>query len=170
MAQSITRRIKNRLDLILLGKERYARKKGVSIGQGCRILSDVVTTEPWLVSIGDRVTVSSDVRLITHDGSGWLVSDDRGRRYRYAPIKIGSDVFIGAGVTILPGVTIGDRVVVGAGSVVTRDIPDATIAAGVPARPIGTWESFSRKVTGWPAEQDKRGETYEERVNSILGR
>lgn len=167
MAQSITRRIKNRLELMFLGKERYARKKGVSIGSGCRILSDVVTTEPWLVSIGDRVTVSSGVRLITHDGSGWLVSDDRGRRYRYAPIRIGSDVFIGAGVTILPGVHIGDRVVVGAGSVVTRDIPDETVAAGVPARPIGTWESFAQKVSNWPAEQDKRGETYEERVNSI---
>jgi len=151
-----------------LGKEAYARKRGVKIGTGCRILSDVVSTEPWLVSIGDRVTISSGVRLITHDGSGWLVSDEKGRRFKYAPIRIGSEVFIGAGVTILPGVEIGDRVVVGAGSVVTKSIESGTVAAGVPARRIGEFASFVDRVSSWPTESDKRGNTYRERVDSIV--
>lgn len=50
------------------------------------------------------------------------------------PIKIGSDVWVGGGAIICPGVTIGDRAVIGAGSVVTRDIPDDALAVGNPAR------------------------------------
>lgn len=150
-----------------LGWEAWARRRGVTIGTGCRILSNVATAEPWLVAIGDRVTISSRVTLVTHDGSGWLLNDDRGRRFRYAPIKIGSDVFIGAGVTIMPGVEIGDRVVVGAGSVVTRSIPGGTVVAGVPARPVSTWDDFIARVDQWKAHSDLRGETYRERVDSI---
>ncbi len=53
-----------------------------------------------------------------------------------APIDIGSDVWVGAGALILPGVTIGDRAVIGAGSVVTRDVPAGVFAAGNPCRVI----------------------------------
>ncbi len=94
MARSFLRQILDKADLLLSGKERFARRKGVSIGRDCRILSNIVTTEPWLITVGDRVTISSEVTFITHDGSGWLIRDDRGRRYRYAPITLGSDVFI----------------------------------------------------------------------------
>ncbi|HEX2717351.1 MAG TPA: sugar O-acetyltransferase [Gemmatimonadaceae bacterium] len=52
------------------------------------------------------------------------------------PIEIGSDVWVGGGALILPGVTIGSRTVIGAGSVVTRDIPDGVFAAGNPCRVI----------------------------------
>lgn len=52
------------------------------------------------------------------------------------PIEIGSDVWVGGGAIILPGVTIGSRAVIGAGSVVTRDIPDGVFAAGNPCRVV----------------------------------
>ena len=52
------------------------------------------------------------------------------------PITIGSNVWIGMGVQVLPGVTIGDNAVIGAGSVVTRDIPAGMLATGVPCRPV----------------------------------
>ncbi len=52
------------------------------------------------------------------------------------PVTIGSDVWVGGGAIILPGVTVGDRTVIGAGSVVTRDIPAAVFAAGNPCRVI----------------------------------
>ncbi len=55
---------------------------------------------------------------------------------RSLPVTIGNNVWIGAGVTILPGVTIGDNSVIGAGSVVTRSIPEWTLAAGNPCRPL----------------------------------
>lgn len=144
-----------------------ARAAGVSIGTGCRILSNVATTEPWLVTIGDHVTISSDVRLITHDGSGWLVKDERGRRYRYAPVQIDSWTFIGAGAIILPGVHIGERCVVGAGAIVTRSVPPHTVVAGNPARIVGTYDSFADRAAQWPAQQDMTGSTYRERVDSI---
>lgn len=54
----------------------------------------------------------------------------------YDEIVVGDRVFIGMGSTILPGVTIGSDVVIGAGSVVTRDVPPGMVAAGVPCRPI----------------------------------
>ncbi|WP_104082526.1 DapH/DapD/GlmU-related protein [Cryobacterium sp. Y11] len=143
------------------------RAAGVQIGSGCRILSDIATTEPWLISVGDRVTISSGVTFITHDGSGWLYRDIRGRRFRFAPISVGSDVFIGAGVTVLPGVSIGDRCVVGAGSVVTASVPAESVVAGVPARPIKAWPEFYAGLSRWSAATDMVGQTYRERVDSI---
>jgi maltose O-acetyltransferase len=56
--------------------------------------------------------------------------------FEYAPVNIGKDCWIGGHYCILPGVTIGDHSVIGAGAVVTRDIPEGVIAVGVPARPI----------------------------------
>jgi maltose O-acetyltransferase len=59
------------------------------------------------------------------------------RRQEFArPIEIGSDVWVGGGALILPGVRIGSRSVIGAGSVVTRDIPEGVFAAGNPCRVI----------------------------------
>jgi maltose O-acetyltransferase len=52
------------------------------------------------------------------------------------PVEIGSDVWVGGGAIILPGVRIGSRAVIGAGSVVTRDVPDGVFAAGNPCRVI----------------------------------
>lgn len=160
--------LRYRVDAARRGHASAARRRGVAIGDGCRILSKVVTSEPWLVTIGDRVTVSSEVTLVTHDGSGWLVRDEDGRRYRYARIEIGSDVFIGARSIILPGVRIGDRVVVGAGSVVTKSIPAGTVVAGNPARRVADFESFAARLLKWPSEASRVGQSYRERVDSIL--
>ena len=121
-------------------------------------------TEPWLITIGDRATLSSNVRLATYDGSGWLVRDNKGRRFRYAPIQIGSDVLIGAESIVMRGVTIGDRVVVGAGSVVTKNIPGNTVVAGVPARRIRSFDEFESDTLRWPAEADLAGLGYRDRV------
>jgi maltose O-acetyltransferase len=60
------------------------------------------------------------------------------------PVEIGADVWVGGGAIILPGVRIGARAVIGAGSVVTRDVPDDVFAAGNPCRVIRTLEPGSR--------------------------
>ena len=87
--------------------------------------------------IGDRVGVGPGVRIITsfHREEGWRtpILDSA---LDFAPVKVGADSDIGVGSVILPGVTIGSGVQIGAGSVVTADIPDHTVAAGVPARVI----------------------------------
>ena len=59
---------------------------------------------------------------------------------RPAPIHIGKQVWIGANATILPGVTVGDGAVIAAGAVVTRDVPERAVVAGVPARVVKTIE------------------------------
>ena len=91
------------------------------------------------IRIGDDVMVGPEVMMLTGgheytDPSKLLV--DQGRVI--APIKIGNDVWIGARVIILPGVTIGKRVVVGAGSVVTKDLPNNSVCAGVPCKVLKT--------------------------------
>jgi len=63
------------------------------------------------------------------DGSRYLITTTK-------PITIGSDVWIGGNVTVIGGVHIGDNVVVGAGAVLTKDVPANTVVAGVPARVI----------------------------------
>jgi acetyltransferase-like isoleucine patch superfamily enzyme len=125
------------------------------VGEGCRIYSLVISSEWELLSIGNRVTVSSDVLFITHDGVGWLFADDQGRRhYSLARIEIGDDVFVGARSTIMPGVRIGNRCVVAAGSVVTKSVPDGSVVGGNPAKLIGTYDALGAKVAHWPTSRE----------------
>ena len=137
------------------GNEQAARELGVTVGEGCRLYSMQISSEWELLTIGDRVTVSSDVLFITHDGTGWLFRDEQGRRhYSLGRIEIGNDVFIGARATIMPGVRIGDRCVVAAGSVVTRSVPDGHVVGGNPARIISTYEALAAKVAEWPTTRE----------------
>ena len=81
------------------------------------------------VMIGPNTTITTATHPIT----------PKGRREHLAQgkeIKIGNDVWLGANVTVLSGVTIGNNVIIGAGAVVTKDIPDNSLAVGVPARII----------------------------------
>ena len=85
------------------------------------------------VTIGDSVFIAPNVVLTTAGHAIDPEQRDRGLEIAL-PITIGSHVWLGANVTVLPGVTIGDNVVIGAGSVVTKDIPDNVIAVGNPCR------------------------------------
>jgi acetyltransferase-like isoleucine patch superfamily enzyme len=106
------------------------------INWGCRFLDNSTIT------IGDRVMISTGVTFSTSEHPmHWTeryIRDDKGdpigARCMSAPIVIEDDVWIGAGCIILPGVTIGMGSVVGAGSVVTRDIAPHSVAYGTPAR------------------------------------
>ena len=60
-----------------------ARRKGVKVGTNCRIYTTAFGSEPWLIEIGNKVTVTAGVRILTHDGSTWLFNDDIGRRFLY---------------------------------------------------------------------------------------
>ncbi|MFD2134657.1 acyltransferase [Novosphingobium resinovorum] len=88
------------------------------------------------VSIGDRVYVANHVRFITTNHE----IGDRNQQspIRPAPIVVGDGAWIGANAIILPGVHIGNGSVVAAGAVVTRDVPENSLVAGVPARIVRT--------------------------------
>lgn len=129
------------------GKEtlnKYLRKKGMTIGKGTKTASSLSTPEPYLIFIGDNVTISHDVDFITHDNSVcklFGVHHDL-----YGKIVVGNNCFIGAHATIMYGVTIADNVIVAAGSVVTKSIKESNvIVAGNPARIIGTWDKYRDK-------------------------
>jgi acetyltransferase-like isoleucine patch superfamily enzyme len=102
--------------------------RDVFIGYGCTF------TGHGAIDISDQVMIASKVNLVT---AGHPVEPDKRRAYITAePITIGTNVWIGAAATILPGVTIGADAVVAAGAVVTRDVPPASLVAGVPATVI----------------------------------
>jgi acetyltransferase-like isoleucine patch superfamily enzyme len=144
---SIPRYIISLLIFRFVGGAEHARYCGVKVGENCRIYIRQFGTEPFLISIGDRVTITSGVKIITHDGSTILVRNDAGHRYLYyASVTIGDDVFIGINSIILPGVTIGSKVVIGAGSVVTRNIPENSVAVGNPAKVIGSFDSLKIRI------------------------
>lgn len=117
----------------------FARRLGVQVGSDRRILCNPMVafgSEPYLVSIGDHVTVTAGVHFITHDGGVWVFRREDPEIDVFGRIRIGDNVFIGLGATLMPGVSVGDNCVIGAGAVVTRDIPSDCVAVGVPARPL----------------------------------
>lgn len=141
------------------------RATGYVIGRECKIYSQLGTTEPYLVEIGDNVTVSGDVVIITHDNSVIKVIEDA--TDTVGKVKIGDNCFIGARSTILPGVSIADNTIVAAGSVVTKSVEkEGMIIGGNPARIINRWGDYSQKVQQNCFNFD--GKTSEERKQEIM--
>ena len=88
-------------------------------------------------NFGPNVTLVTPLHPMLPEERSGIVCEDEQVRFCYAkPIVIGDDCWFGANVVVCPGVTIGYGCVIGAGSVVTKDIPDRTFAAGVPAKVI----------------------------------
>jgi acetyltransferase-like isoleucine patch superfamily enzyme len=127
----------------------FLRTQGVRIGTDCDIITKANNfgSEPWLVEIGNHVTLTLGVTFITHDASSRLFRDkihgmNRHFGNRYGTIRILDNSFIGINAIILPGVTIGPDSIVGTGSLVTRTVPPSTVWAGNPARHICTLDEF----------------------------
>jgi len=131
----------------------FYRIGGIGIDSGSTIHTGARFYNPWNIKIGkdsiigegavldgrndlligDHVDIASEVMIYNgeHD------VNDPSFKAVFAPVVIEDYVFIGARAIILPGVTIKKGAVVGAGAVVTKDVPEFTIVGGVPARPIG---------------------------------
>lgn len=128
---------------------RYLRAKGVQVGGGNHFdswSSTIDLTRPSLITIGNNCYFNENFTLMTHDfvahvfqnmGLDYLNSSGR--------VVIGDNVSFGRDVTVLKGVTIGDNVFIGAGSIVTKDIPSNCLAVGAPCKPIITIEAYYEK-------------------------
>jgi len=123
---------------------RTLRGMGVRIGERCRIYSTNFGAEPWLIRIGNHVCISNDVTFVNH-GLNWPFQDKYESLTGFGKIEIRDNCQIGVRATILPGVTIGPNSIVGACSVVTKDVPPDTVVAGNPARVVCTLEEYERK-------------------------
>ena len=107
--------------------------KHVHVGRQFYANFHLTVVDDGEVFIGDRVMIGPNVTIAT--AAHPIDPSLRARALQYnLPVHIGSDVWIGAGAIVLPGVTIGDGCVIGAGSVVSRDIPAGVVAVGSPCR------------------------------------
>ena len=117
--------------------------EGVKLGSNCRINSNILTSESYLIEIGDNVTISDHVSFVTHDNSISKIIPDKSDVY--GRIKVGNNCFIGHRSILLPNVKIGDNAVIAAGSVVNKSIPSNEVWGGVPAHFIMKTEEFAKK-------------------------
>lgn len=116
----------------------------IRVGKNFFANFNLVILDEAPVTFGDNVFVAPNCGFYT---AGHPVdAGERNIGLEYArPITVGDDVWIGAGVSVLPGVSIGSNCVIGAGSVVTRDIPSNSIAVGNPCRVIKTIADVNQK-------------------------
>lgn len=145
-------RLINKLLIKIFGLHRFMAKKGLIMGKNTRVLSDYSCfgTEPYLIEIGDNCLISSNVCFMTHDGGISVLNNlnyfDE-RMDKLGKIKIGNNCFIGKNVTIMPGVEIGDNCIIGLGSVVTKNIPNNSVACGIPAKVIKSIDEYRNGIT-----------------------
>lgn len=124
----------------------------ITIGARCFANFGLVALDVAPITLGDDVQIGPNVQLLTPTHP--VEPEPRRQKWEAAkPIKIGNNVWLGGGAIVLPGVTIGDNTVVGAGSVVTRDLPANVIAVGNPARVIRSIDGAGAA----PAPGDARG-------------
>ncbi len=109
----------------------------ISTGRNFYSNHNLVILDGAPVTFGDNVFIAPNCGFYTAGHP--LEASERNKGLEYArPIKVGDNVWFGAGVSVLPGVTIGDNCVIGAGSVVNKDIPANSLAAGNPCKVIKT--------------------------------
>ena len=133
-----------------LSPSEFARSLGVKVGRDVRFIGlkpngSQFGGEPYLIEIGDHVTITAEVQFVNHDGGMWIFRDKEPELNIFGRIKIGNNVFVGLRSVIFPGVTVGNNVVIGACSLVNRDIPDNVVVAGVPAKIICTVDEYYKK-------------------------
>ncbi|MDH5297908.1 MAG: acyltransferase [Desulfobulbaceae bacterium] len=155
--------------LLALSRKLFLKYVGVRHGNRCRFVNmkpNTFGSEPYLITLGDHVTVASGVKFITHDGGVWVLREKHPRIDVFKPIVIGSNVFIGLNSIILPGANVGGDCVIGAGSVVSGTLPGNAVYAGVPARKIRDLADYERDMVGIGLET--KGLPYRQKRKIIL--
>lgn len=170
-----------RLCTIRDGEERasYIRRQGVygAIGENCMIQKRKVPLYANLIRLGNNVHIASNVSFLTHDVTHDMLNHTEsvrkrgGVQERVGCIEIGDNVFVGAGTRILYDTRIGSNVIIGTGSIVTRDIPDNSIAAGIPARVIGSFDEYVEKMlqrTKYPEALKPKAQKVSDELAAML--
>lgn len=135
-----------------LNKVAYWRSQGCKIGENSDVLLSIfdLGSEPWLIEIGNNVTVAPKVTFVTHDASTRLFRHrfpEMNQKFgnSFGSIQILDNTFIGTNAIILPNTKIGPNAIVGAGSIVTKNVEKNTIVAGNPAKVICSLDEYAKK-------------------------
>lgn len=127
----------------------YLRIKGIQIGGGNSLKPrsfNVDLSRPSLITIGNNCYFNENCTILTHDWvTNVFLNSSREFINSSGRVTIGNNVSFGQNVMILKGVTIGDNCFIGAGSIVTKDIPANTIAAGIPCKVIMSLDEYYQK-------------------------
>lgn len=127
----------------------YLRKHDIlaEIGNNVYFYSRIMPADPKLLKIHNNVSIATNVRFVNHDRIDIVLTGMLGKKYGklYGCIEVMDNVFIGADCVILPGVRIGPNAVIGAGSIVTKDVLPGTIVGGSPAKKIGNFDELVDK-------------------------
>ena len=142
----------------------YYRKQGIKIGVNCRIYSELKSPEPYLISIGNNVTIAPGVNFICHDNSVCKLSP----QYTdiFGCITIGDNCFIGANSLILPGIDIGNNTIIAAGSIVTKSFGEGLVIGGNPAKIITDINTYKNKIEKYALSTN--GLSYSEKKRLLL--
>lgn len=129
------------------GRREYYRARGAFIGPSTYISprAYIDTHRPGKVTIGRNCYITRNVVILCHTdtrcgGSLRIWEKDGGKR-EFSDVSIGNNVFIGVNSVVMPGVTIGDNAIIGALTLVDKDIPEGKVAVGIPASIVGDTES-----------------------------
>jgi acetyltransferase-like isoleucine patch superfamily enzyme len=123
----------------------YFRRQGARIGNDCFISVRSLGGEPFLVSLGNHVAIANGVQFLTHN-LGWIFRDRIPDLQLFGKIVIEDNCNIGVNAILMANVTVGKNSIVGAGSIVNKDIPPNSIAVGVPAKVVGNTDEYFDKA------------------------
>lgn len=126
-------------------KAKFLKRNNIfyHMGENCYFHSNNLPAEPFLVCFHNNVVISAGVRLVTHSGVHVMLngmSNTKNHVCRYGKIEIHDNVYIGADAIINYGVTIHKNCIIAAGAVVTKDVPENSVVAGIPAKVIKSFD------------------------------
>ena len=118
-----------------------------SVGDNFFFQPRIIPSDPELIKFHNNVSVASNVTFINHDVAHTVLNNLNQGYFDYNAgcIEVMDNVFIGSNSTILQNIKIGPNAIIAAGSVVTKDVPENSVVAGVPARVIGSFDEYVEK-------------------------
>ena len=152
-----------------------AKNRGLKIGENLYVQGvPNFGSEPFLIEIGNHVTLAEGVSFINHGGDALVTK--RIEKYKdgrnFGRIKIGNNTFIGKGTILMPGISIGNNCIIGSLSVVSSSVPDNSVYAGTPVKFICTIDEYGERLLKnnvmYPRELEQKRKALEDYLQKNL--